>query len=211
AEARPGRRRLDHRPRAGAPTPGEPGVRRGCRGRRHRRLEYGPGRRVPSRHQRRRHAEDGRHPARAVDQAGYPPQGAAGRDRLVQGPRGGPDARPGRGGQLLPDQEQLPRPDVPRHGDRPDRGAPGMRVAIVKDMARAREASRRSVTSAPGHEVAWVACDGAEAVEQARSDRPDLILMDLIMPRVDGVEATRRIMAEAPCPILVVTSTVSGN
>jgi two-component system response regulator WspF len=59
--------------------------------------------------------------------------------------------------------------------------------------------------------VAWLAADGAEAVALAQSDPPDLILMDLIMPGVDGVEATRRIMAETPRPILVVTSSVSGN
>jgi two-component system response regulator WspF len=86
-----------------------------------------------------------------------------------------------------------------------------MRIGIVNDMLMAREALRRAVTSVPGLEVAWLAVDGAEAVEKACSDRPDLILMDLIMPVVDGVEATRRIMAQAPCAIVVVTSSVSGH
>ena len=87
-----------------------------------------------------------------------------------------------------------------------------MRIGIVNDMLLAREALRRAVVAAPSaHEVAWLAGDGAEAVAMARADRPDLILMDLIMPGVDGVEATRRIMAEAPCPILVVTASVSGH
>jgi two-component system response regulator WspF len=53
--------------------------------------------------------------------------------------------------------------------------------------------------------------DGEEAVRKAAKDRPDIILMDLIMPVLDGVEATRRIMASSPCPILLVTSTVTGN
>jgi two-component system response regulator WspF len=86
-----------------------------------------------------------------------------------------------------------------------------MRVAIVNDLALAREVLRRLVLSAPGHAVAWTAENGEEAVRKAAGDRPDVILMDLVMPVMDGVEATRRIMAESPCPILLVTSTVAGN
>jgi chemotaxis response regulator CheB len=73
------------------------------------------------------------------------------------------------------------------------------------------EAVRRVVQSAPGHQVAWVARDGAEAVELCAEDRPDLILMDLVMPKMDGVEATRRIMATTPCAIVVVTASVADN
>ena len=86
-----------------------------------------------------------------------------------------------------------------------------MRIAIVNDMRAASEALRRVVTSLPDHEVAWTAADGVEAIAMAKRDRPDLILMDLVMPHVDGVQATRQIMAAAPCAILVVTATVSGN
>ena len=86
-----------------------------------------------------------------------------------------------------------------------------MRVGIVNDLAVACEALRRVVARDPAMSVAWTARDGAEAVERARRDRPDLVLMDLIMPRMDGVEATRLIMRESPCPILVVTATVTGN
>jgi two-component system response regulator WspF len=86
-----------------------------------------------------------------------------------------------------------------------------MRIGIVNDSLIARVALERAVVSVPGHQVAWLARDGAEGVELARADRPDLILMDLIMPVVDGVEATRRIMAVAPCPIVIVTSSVSGH
>ena len=86
-----------------------------------------------------------------------------------------------------------------------------MRIAIVNDMVLGVEALRRVVVTEPGYTVAWIAKDGAEAVERCAADRPDLILMDLLMPVMDGVEATRRIMANSPCAILVVTATVSGN
>lgn len=86
-----------------------------------------------------------------------------------------------------------------------------MRIGIVNDLRLACEALRRAVLSSGRHSIAWIALDGQEAIDRARADRPDLILMDLIMPKVDGVEATRQIMRDAPCPILVVTSTVTGN
>ena len=86
-----------------------------------------------------------------------------------------------------------------------------MRIGIVNDVGLAREALRRVVQSCSQHEIAWTASDGAEAIALARVDRPDLILMDLFMPGTDGVEATRRIMGESPCAILVVTATISGH
>jgi two-component system response regulator WspF len=86
-----------------------------------------------------------------------------------------------------------------------------MRIAIVNDNAMAIEALRRVVLELAGAQLAWIARDGADAVEQCRQDTPDLILMDLMMPVMDGAEATRRIMAQSPCPILVVTATVEGH
>lgn len=86
-----------------------------------------------------------------------------------------------------------------------------IRIAIVNDVKMAIEVLRRVVISLPDAEVAWIAEDGQQAVDKCLADRPDIVLMDLIMPVMDGVEATRRIMRQCPCPILVVTATVSGN
>jgi len=86
-----------------------------------------------------------------------------------------------------------------------------VRIAIVNDMALVLEFLRQIVIKAGGNKVAWVAWNGAEAVEKCARDTPDLILMDLIMPVMDGVEATRQIMTKSPCPILVVTAAMDGN
>lgn len=86
-----------------------------------------------------------------------------------------------------------------------------MRIAIVNDMALAVAALRRVVESVPGYRVAWTAADGAEAVRKCIAATPDLVLMDLIMPEMDGATATAEIMRQAPCPILVVTASVQGN
>jgi two-component system, chemotaxis family, response regulator WspF len=84
-----------------------------------------------------------------------------------------------------------------------------MRIALVNDVQTALEAMRRVVLSTGEHRLAWIAHDGAEALELCARDTPDLILMDLIMPRMDGVESTRRIMASTPCAIVVVTADVN--
>ena len=86
-----------------------------------------------------------------------------------------------------------------------------MRIALVNDVMAAVEAMRRVILSQREHEVAWIARNGAEALDLYTSDAPDLILMDLIMPGIDGVEATRRIMARKPCAIVVVTANVTSQ
>lgn len=85
-----------------------------------------------------------------------------------------------------------------------------MRIAIVNDLKIATEALK-SVILAGEHTIAWTATDGMEAVEKTRVDIPDLILMDLVMPRMDGAEATRLIRKQTQVPILVVTASVSAN
>jgi chemotaxis response regulator CheB len=86
-----------------------------------------------------------------------------------------------------------------------------MKIGIVNDLPMAAEALRRAITLNPLDQVVWIARDGAQAVALCASDRPELVLMDLVMPGMDGVEATRRIMSDTPCPILVVTSSVGAN
>jgi len=86
-----------------------------------------------------------------------------------------------------------------------------MRIAIVNDMMVVVEGLKRILSSATDHQLAWIAINGEEAVNKCANDLPDLILMDLIMPVMNGVEASRIIMDETPCPILIVTSSVEGN
>jgi len=86
-----------------------------------------------------------------------------------------------------------------------------MRIAVVNDMPLAIEGLRRVIESTGIHQVAWVAFNGSAAVEACREDVPDLMLMDIIMPGMNGVETTREIMQKSPCPILLVTSSVNTN
>jgi two-component system response regulator WspF len=86
-----------------------------------------------------------------------------------------------------------------------------MKIAIVNDVAMAAEALRRVVASTQEHQVLWIARTGLEAVRMCEGNRPDLILMDLNMPEMDGVEATRLIMEQSPCAILVVTGRPQDN
>lgn len=86
-----------------------------------------------------------------------------------------------------------------------------MRVAIVNDMPMAVEALRRAILANDANQIAWTAWSGEEAIKQCANDLPDLILMDMIMPGMSGVEATEKIMNSTPCPILIVTASVGKN
>lgn len=86
-----------------------------------------------------------------------------------------------------------------------------MRIGIVNDIPVAAELLRRLIYTSAEHEITWVARDGAEAVTLCEKNLPELILMDLIMPYLDGVEATRRIMGRTPCPILILTASGGVN
>ncbi len=84
-----------------------------------------------------------------------------------------------------------------------------MRVLIVDDHPLFRDGLKNLLTSR-GVEVVGTAQDGLEALEMARSLRPQVILMDVQMPRLDGLSATRLIKAELP-EITVVMLTMSGD
>jgi two-component system response regulator WspF len=86
-----------------------------------------------------------------------------------------------------------------------------MKVAIVNDSRMAAEVLRRILAELPDFTLAWTAYSGEEAVRLCAQSPPDIILMDLIMPGIDGAETTRRIMQSSPCVILIVTATTVGN
>jgi DNA-binding NarL/FixJ family response regulator len=86
-----------------------------------------------------------------------------------------------------------------------------MRVLIADDQRVVREGLATIVAAFPDTEVVGLAGDGAEAVDLVSEQRPDVVLMDLRMPRLDGVEATRTIRERHPDLAIVVLTTFADD
>ena len=84
-------------------------------------------------------------------------------------------------------------------------GAP-IRVLIVDDSATIRAILARKLESAPDMQVVGRAMDGVDALEQVERLRPDVITLDVEMPRLDGLQTLERLMAEHPTPVVMVSS-----
>jgi two-component system, response regulator PdtaR len=80
-----------------------------------------------------------------------------------------------------------------------------MRILVAEDETIIRLDLKETLERA-GFEVCGEARDGEEAVELAREEKPDLAVLDVKMPRLDGIEAARRILAERPIPIVMLTA-----
>jgi two-component system chemotaxis response regulator CheB len=86
-----------------------------------------------------------------------------------------------------------------------------LRVLIVDDTATSRKLLAHIINAEPDMRVVGEAHDGGQAVELAHKLHPDVIMMDITMPHVDGLEATRRIMYDNPTPIVMVSGSIEGR
>jgi DNA-binding NarL/FixJ family response regulator len=86
-----------------------------------------------------------------------------------------------------------------------------IRVLVVDDQTLVREGLVTLLRLNPGLEVVGASADGDDALRLAQSTRPDIVLMDLRMPRIDGVEATRRIVQALPETRVIVLTTYADD
>ncbi|MEM6284634.1 MAG: response regulator [Chloroflexota bacterium] len=86
-----------------------------------------------------------------------------------------------------------------------------IKVLIVDDSPTARTLLKHILQGSEGIQIAAVAASGADAISLTQQYRPDVILMDAIMPDMDGLEATRQIMEHQPTPIVIISSAASDS
>jgi two-component system, NarL family, invasion response regulator UvrY len=103
----------------------------------------------------------------------------------------------------MPAAPELDRTNV----DRPDVDRPDVKVLIVDDQLPFRLAARTVIRRAPGFELVGEAASGEEAVTQVAALQPGLVLMDINMPGINGIEATRQIIAAQPDVVVFLCST----
>lgn len=81
-----------------------------------------------------------------------------------------------------------------------------IRVLVVDDSAFVRQALSRILSTAPDIEVVGLAADGPEGIEKTKALDPDVVTLDVKMPRMGGLEALKQIMQECPVPVLLLSS-----
>jgi two-component system chemotaxis response regulator CheB len=86
-----------------------------------------------------------------------------------------------------------------------------IRVLVIDDSAFMRTALRRMIESDPALQVIGTANDGVNGVQKAVQLRPDVITMDVEMPRMSGLDALSKIMELAPCPVIMVSSLTTAH
>lgn len=86
-----------------------------------------------------------------------------------------------------------------------------IRVVLADDHGVIRDGLGRLISALPDVELVGVAADGAEAVERCRALHPDVVLMDLDMPGLDGIAATRQVLAELPDIAVIVLTAFSDR
>ena len=93
----------------------------------------------------------------------------------------------------------------------PDKPDTTIKILVVDDSAFMRKAISMMLESDPGIKVVGTARDGEEGVEKVRLLKPDLVTMDIEMPRMDGLAALREIMAKNPVPVMMVSSLTTAG
>lgn len=86
-----------------------------------------------------------------------------------------------------------------------------IKVLIVEDSRVAQEFLAHILTADPGIQVVGVVSDGADALQAVQTMRPDVVTMDIHMPKMGGYEATRAIMENAPTPIVIVSASTGAK